>query len=207
MPQVLKEEVRTRILGSALQEFASRGYLGATMGGIAGRADVGTASLYRYYDSKDALFVAVVTPALAERFESLLERRVRALAKRVLGGGAPGEDDRGGELLDFWIANRLAVVVLLDRAEGTAYAHYGQRFVDHLVSETLTQIRAARPGVRIGGTSRFVLERIFENTRRMLASILEQHDEPRALSEAIEAFWSYQIPGLRGFTEWVTSES
>lgn len=207
MPQVLKDEVRERILGSALQVFAAHGYVGATMTAIAEGAGLGTASLYRYYASKGELFDAVVTPALAERFESLLDQRVRALAHAAL-SEAPGRvEDRGEEMLRFWVENRLAVVVLLDRAEGTAYAHYGERFVEQLVSTSLAQIRATHPGVRVSAAARFVLTRIFENTRRMLAAILAEHESERTLREAIEGFWSYQIPGIRGFTAWMNGQS
>ena len=203
MPQVLKEEVRQRILTSALEVFATRGYADATMSDIAAQAGLGTASLYRYYASKEALFEAVVTPALAARFEALLEKRVRALASLRLSDAPGPSDERGEEMLRFWVENRLAVVVLLDRAAGTDYAHYGERFVELLVSTTLAQLRAAHPGLRISATARFVLTRIFENTRRMLAAILAEHEQEKALREAIEAFWSYQIPGLEGFAKWV----
>lgn len=204
MPQVLKEEIRARILGAALEVFATRGYTGATMTAIAERAGLGTASLYRYYPGKGELFDAVVTPELAARFEALLERRVRALAGTVL-GEAPSGGDAADDLLRFWIDHRLAVVILLDRAADTDYAHYGDRFVALLVHGTLAQLRAAHPGVRVPATARFVLERIFEGTRRTLAAILAAHADERPLREAIEAFWSYQIPGLAGFARWVSA--
>ncbi|MGA9521268.1 MAG: helix-turn-helix domain-containing protein [Myxococcaceae bacterium] len=203
MPQVLKDEVRERILASALEIFAAHGYAGATMTAIAERAGLGTASLYRYYASKEELFDAVVTPALAERFEALLEQRVSALAQVALRDERGRVDDRGEAMIRFWVENRLAVVVLLDRAAGTAYAHYGDRFVEQLVSDTLAQLRAANPGVRVSAAARFVLTRIFENTRRTLAAILAEHESERALREAIEGFWSYQIPGLQGYAAWV----
>lgn len=204
MPQILKEELRARILAAALEVFATRGYTGATMTAIAERAGLGTASLYRYYPGKAELFDAVVTPELAARFEALLERRVRGLAPAVA-GEAPRGGDAADEMLRFWIAHRLAVVILLDRAADTAYAHYGERFVDLLVSGTLAQLRAAHPGLRVPATARFVLERIFEATRRTLAAILAAHADERPLREAIEAFWSYQIPGLAGLARWVNA--
>lgn len=205
MPQVLKDEVRERILQAALQEFAASGYEGATMTAIAARAGLGTASTYRYYAGKRELFDAVVPPELAQRFESLLERRVRALAQATLGGASSG--DLGDEMLHFWVENRLAVVILLDRAEGTDYAHFGERFVEHLVAGTLAQIRERSPDLRVSPAARFVLTRIFENTRRLLAAILEEHENERALREAIEAFWSYQVPGLQGLAGWLQRQA
>ncbi len=205
MPQVLKEEVRERILDAALQVFAAQGFVGATMTAIAERAGLAAASLYRYYPGKAELFAAVITPELAAQFESLLERRVRALGRVALAAtdrDDPGERE-GEEMLRFWVEHRLAVVILLDRAAGTDHAHYGERFVELLVTSTLAQLRAAHPGLRVTAPARFVLERIFENTRRTLAAILEQHDKERPLREAIEAFWSYQIPGIGGFARWL----
>ncbi|HEY8375826.1 MAG TPA: helix-turn-helix domain-containing protein [Nannocystis sp.] len=202
MPQVLKDEVRARILAAALEVFAARGYEGATMAAIAERAGLGTASLYRYYPGKAELFAAVITPELAEAFARLTERRVRALA-RAAGGEGLGSGDLGDEMLRFWIDHRLAVVILLDRAAGTEYEHFGRRFVELLVSGSLAQIRATNPGVRLRAPARFVLEQIFENTRRILAAILETHADETALREAIEAFWSYQIPGLAGLARWL----
>jgi AcrR family transcriptional regulator len=203
MPQVLKQELRERILAASLQVFARHGFAGATMAMIAEQAGLGTASLYRYYPGKGELFAAAVTPELAARFEALLERRVRALGRATLGEAPASAGDAGEEILRFWVEHRLAVVILLDRAAGTDYEHYGRRFVELLVAGTLAQLRAAQPGVKVSAPARFVLERIFEGTRGTLAAILEQHDGERALREAVEAFWSYQIPGLGGFARWV----
>ena len=200
MPQVLKEEVRGRILRAALAEFAARGYVAATMSSIAVRAEMGAPGLYRYYESKEALFAAAIPESLARIFEGLLSRRVRALAAAV----GP-KDETGAEMLAFWEAHRLEVVILLGRAEGTPYAHFGTRFVDQLVELTLAEMKVASGGHKVDAPTRFVLRHIFENTRTMLASILEAHEEPRAMRDAIEAFWSYQIAGLQGLTRKLTN--
>ncbi|HUS30458.1 MAG TPA: helix-turn-helix domain-containing protein [Kofleriaceae bacterium] len=196
MPQVLKDEVRTAIVDAALAVFARDGFEAATMASIAKAAGVGAASIYRYYESKDELFDAVITPELTKRFESVLDRRVSALARNTLRGEAV--DDAAGEMLQFWIENRLAVVILLDRAGGTRYAHYGERFVELLVKHTIAELRAAHRNVEISPRGRFVITQLFANTRRLLASVLAEYSRPDELREAIETFWSYQVAGLRG---------
>src|SRR3954471_2263929 len=179
MPQVLKPEVRARILEAGLEVFAQEGYLGATMSAIAEQAGLGAASLYRYFPSKAELFEAAITPELAAQFERLLEQRVRALAEQS--AAAPFKPGRnyGAEMLEFWLEHRLAVVVLLDRAQGSAYEHYGERFVALLVNSPLRQIRSASPKAQITAPARLVLTRIFESTRTTLASILAHSDNPR----------------------------
>ena len=101
--------------------FAAQGYLGATMNAIAEQAELGTPSSYPYLPSKAELFEAAIAADLAGQFERLLEQRVLALA----------------------------VVVLLDRAQGSSYEHYGERFVALLLESTLAQIRGASRNVPI----------------------------------------------------------
>lgn len=196
MPQVLKEELRERIVAAALEVFASQGYERATMAAIAQRAGLGTASLYRYYAGKAELFDAALPVELAHRFEQLLAYRVRALAATL-----DVADSSGNEMLRFWIDHRLQVVILLDRAEGTAFAHFGEQFVDTLARMTEEQLMLFRPRTSIDDATRFVIRRIFENTRRMLASILERHQHENEIRRAIQVFWAYQISGLRGLSE------
>ncbi|MCK6552045.1 TetR/AcrR family transcriptional regulator [Myxococcota bacterium] len=206
MAQVLKEEVRARILDAALEIFAARGFVGATMGQIAERASLATGALYRYYPGKQELFDAVITPELAREHERLLEGSVRSMSFIASGAPAPAAAPGAEVLLRFWVEHRLAVVVLLDRAEGTAYQDHGARFVEQLVKLTIAELREAHPGVRIGAPVKAVLTRIFESTRRTIAALLEENDTEESLRTAIAAFRSYQVAGLRGFVAWVTRD-
>lgn len=47
----------------------------------------------------------------------------------------------------FWIDRRLAVLGLMDCAWGTAHAHYGEQFVDSLISLALEQLLDAFLGM------------------------------------------------------------
>ena len=198
MPQVLKAEVRQRILGAALVAFARSGFAATTMSDIARDAGMAVANLYRYYASKDELFEAAVPRALVSRFEHLLERSVHAHA-RIAGLSRKGDEAGAGELLDFWIEHRLVVVVLLDRAQGSVHEGFAQRFVDHLVALSIAEIRAAQPDVVIKREARLVLQQIFENTRRMIAVLLESCADERSIRRAVGAFRSYQVAGLAAF--------
>jgi AcrR family transcriptional regulator len=205
MPQILKPEVRERILGAALASFAQRGYAGTTMQDIARGAGMAVANLYRYYPSKEELFEAAVPHAMVARFEELLERSVHAHA-HLAGLPRPRDEVAAGALLEFWIEQRLVVIVLLDRAGGSVHEGFAQRFVDQLVSLSLAEIRMAYPGVVVHREARLVLRQIFENTRRMIAALLESCSEPAPIRRAVSAFRAYQVAGLAAFGKGLATE-
>jgi AcrR family transcriptional regulator len=200
MPQVLKQEVRERILAAALAAFARKSYAATPMSEIARDADMAVANLYRYYPSKEELFAAAVPVALAARFERLLERSVHAHA-RLIGISGPSDETAGAELLQFWIEHRLAVIVLLDRAQGSEHEGFGERFVERLLKVTLAEIRRAHPEAIITREARLVLRQIFENTRRMIAVLLESCTDEAGIRRAVAAFRSYQLGGIGGFAQ------
>jgi AcrR family transcriptional regulator len=205
MPQVLKADVRERILSAARTAFAKRGFTATTMNDIAGGAGMAVANLYRYYAGKEELFDAAVPAHLVSRFEVLLEKSVRAHAQ-LTGQTRAGGEAAGRELLDFWIEHRLVVVILLDRSRGSVHEEFGQRFVSRLVSLTIAEIRAATPGVVVPREARLVLEQIFENTRRMIGRILEDNEDERAIRRAVAVFRAYQVAGLAAVARWLASE-
>lgn len=196
MPQVLKAEVRGRILAAALAQFAKSGYAAATMSDIACGAGMAVANLYRYYPSKEELFEAAVPRSVVARFDALLERSVHAHAA-LMGLSHSGQDTAGAtELLEFWIEHRLVVLVLLDRAEGSVHEAFAKRFVERLVTLTLAEIGRISPGVVVPPEARLVLAQIFENTRRLLGVVLESFREPVAIRRAVSAFRTYQVAGI-----------
>lgn len=63
--QVLKENVRQRILDVARLEFYNRGFTKTSMRDIASKVGVGVGNLYNYFSSKDELFRSVLSPVVS----------------------------------------------------------------------------------------------------------------------------------------------
>jgi TetR/AcrR family transcriptional regulator len=72
-----------RILDVAEEVFAERGFEGATLRDVASAVGIRTPSLYNYFESKDALYAAVLERGIGPLLEALLE------SARV---GSPGGD-------------------------------------------------------------------------------------------------------------------
>lgn len=204
--QILKPELRERVLEAAEAVFAEAGYERATMAAIASRAGVSTGNLYRYFASKEVLFETLFPESFAEELLRLLGKRVHSLtlAQDLLELDAPAQAD-AAELLSYWVQHRRKVIVLLDRADGSPFASFRERFIDALVRPTSESLREAAGGRRLTKVERLLVRNIFDNTVRTLVAILDSTSDPDEIRTAFAAFWSYQLAGLAGFTRWVTS--
>ena len=60
MPQVKKDEVQEMILDAAETVFRTNGYSGTYMSSVADACGFSVGNLYRYYETKQELFEAVV---------------------------------------------------------------------------------------------------------------------------------------------------
>lgn len=60
-----KEARPEEILAAGLDEFSERGFSGASMARIAKRASISRATLYLYFENKEALFLAIAEAAMA----------------------------------------------------------------------------------------------------------------------------------------------
>ena len=60
--QYLKKEIRDRILNAAVTEFKEHGYSDASIRNIANNAEISLGNIYRYFENKEALYFAIITP-------------------------------------------------------------------------------------------------------------------------------------------------
>lgn len=199
MPQVLKDEVRGRIIKSALSVFAARGYGDATMAEIARVAGVSTGNVYRYYEGKEALFDEVISNDFVERLETLLRARVEALRGtedvRTLGPEATyhlaAED-----LLAFTIDERLRVVILLGRAKGSRREGFFDTTAQSLVDLAFAHFTALMPDLAPTPLLKWTVRRIYENLLQTNIAILATYDTPMQIREAVAQSTRYHLAGM-----------
>ena len=204
MPQVLKDEVQSRIAAAAIEVFARHGYAPATMAEIAASARISTGNVYRYYADKETLFHAVVDDGFVRRFTALLERRVHAL---------DGVDDdatlaadslyhlASEELLRFCIDNRLRVVILLGRCAGSRHERFAEKTVDRLIDLAIAHFRAADPSLRVAASMRVGLVEIYRNFVGTMVRVLAQSDDEATIRARVGDYTRYHLAGLKYFFE------
>ncbi len=72
--QYLKDTVRERIYDAAVTEFKTYGYQDASIRNIANNAGISLGNIYRYYQNKEALYIAVVQP-LIDSVKEFVEKK------------------------------------------------------------------------------------------------------------------------------------
>lgn len=202
MPQRLKESVRVRVLASAAEVFAEKGFAAAKLADVAERAGTSPSNIYKYVEHKDALFHAVVTPALAARLLRLMRARVRELGgiEQWSSANAAGSE-RARTFLQFLIEHRLVVIILLRGGQGTRYAHMSQ-----LMSREMLRLASRYVTNRYGDEAltpllRFTLETTFTRTIDTIGDILAGHRDAAAIAAAFELFWRFQLAGLQALLD------
>ncbi len=202
MAQHLKDDVQERISSAALSVFARKGYRAATMAEIGEAAGISTGNIYRYFDDKDELFRAVVSDEFARRFAGLMRRRVRALDGvddvRALEMGAPYHLI-SEKLLGFCIENRLRVVVLLGKAQGTDHEPFAEKMVQELVKLAIGHAGSVNPAFDADETTTFVLDSIYRNFVNAMVSILTKFKAEPKIRQAVGNFSNYHLAGLKAF--------
>lgn len=126
-----------RIHAAAQAEFLEKGYQAASLRNIVKTAGVTTGALYGYYDSKEALFAALVD----EPYRHVLDTYRAAVfgfealrpEEQEVQMGKVGKDCMQ-EMLVYMDARRPAFHLILERAEGTPYAS----LIDQMVTIEVT---------------------------------------------------------------------
>ncbi len=128
--QVLKKDIRGRILAVARRRFKQKGYSKTSMREIAEEAGIGVGNIYNYFTNKDELFHEVVRPVLCA-LEAMLQEH----------HGIRGEDImmmRSEKYLKSCIDEYVTLItkyrelleILLFRAQGSSLEHFRENYTD-----------------------------------------------------------------------------
>ena len=153
-----KEETGRRIREAAMEEFLEKGFEGASMRGIAAKAGITAAGLYRHFTDKEELFGALVEPALAE-WQAFYVWHRRESYQCLEQGDMEGVWEglaMQTRALDVIYGHFDSFRLLLNRSRGSADAGFLHEFVMEEQRETMVFLAEAK---RQGMTGREVDER------------------------------------------------
>ncbi len=116
MAQVLKEEVRNRILEAAEKVFYEKDYRSAKLTDIAEEANIPVALIYTYFKNKEKLFDTVIGSVYLN-FGSAFDE------EEALNHGSASErfDKVGEKYIHELLKERRRLIILLDKSSGTKH--------------------------------------------------------------------------------------
>ena len=144
MAQVLKEEVRNRIIASAKKELLKKGYKDASMREIAKGADLTVGNLYRYFDSKEELVNTIIGTTL-EKIDRFVKEKTNegiSLNKSDFSLDVSGKiiaymlKDIGDELVEIYFESPSAMQILMkDEAVSKRMRKWLSKLITYFVSK------------------------------------------------------------------------
>ncbi len=114
--QVLKEDVKNKIVEAAVEEFLINGYEKSSLRTIASQAGITIGNIYSYFSSKDDLFSYVVSPA-AEALDTLLSFDFI----KYEGSHAVNLSGIAQKICDVFVSNKERFFILINNSTGSRY--------------------------------------------------------------------------------------
>jgi len=135
-------ETRERLLEIAKQEFLELGYEKASMRKICKKAGVTTGALYFFFKDKNDLFAALVKKVADEikmiivhhtQKEQTIYEDEKTTPEAIIADGIK----QGRDFVTYMYANKDAFMLLLSKANGSAYENFYDELVDLMEKNTL----------------------------------------------------------------------
>ncbi len=177
--QILKDDTRRRILTQSRKLFLEKGFRDTTTRDIAQASGAVLSSLYRYFSSKDDLFLYIVKPAMSA-LEDMLERHHNPGRNDIAAIRSDRfAEDALEEYLTIIERHRETLKILLLRADGSTLENYKEYYVNKstgMVMEWFSTMKARYPGMNTQVSEFFIhLNNVWMFT--LLEEIL-MHDLP-----------------------------
>lgn len=140
--QYLKEEIRDRIVQSAMTQFIKNGYMSTSMRKIADEAGIVSGNIYRYYKNKEDLFISIVHPVIIifDELETKIKPELMLQCEVKNGEPLVKAVNRVTEYLFGLFKGRYKELLLvLDCSEGTNCSGLGKS-LENVISQAIHKI-------------------------------------------------------------------
>lgn len=193
--QYLKDDVKDRILSSALREFKEHGYINSSMRKIAQNANITSGNIYRYFTNKAELFDTLIKPVYERFMKYILDIR------KELKGHCYGDSRYAIDYIHK-IDNTLILLfedysvelnILLDNSKGSKYENVKEDlkvFVDELLKENISEKGDA--------CDSFITYVLASNLVDGMCIILKNFDDGDKIKSTFDKFIAIYATGVNG---------
>jgi AcrR family transcriptional regulator len=182
--QVLKEEIRKKILSTAENMFFELGFQQTTMRNIAEIVGISVSNLYLYYKNKEAIFADVV-----EGFNRYLFNELKLFLDH--NDSDVNITEELSRMLKGMIANNYKkFVILMDKSQQTSYEGVKAQIIQSLKDHLGAQISKANKDNEV------VFEIIITNFVNGIIDIAKHYKNEAWLEDALNTLVKYHTKGI-----------
>ena len=195
-----KGNTPTKILDAAKEIFLQNGFQDTSLQQIAAAVGISAPGSYKHFDSKEAVFSALVDPLIARMREILQRTELEkdAMLRRGQTEEVWDKEKTFSETLDFIYQNFDGMKLLICCAQGTKYENIVDRIADReaqTVLRTLPELR--EKGLPIPPIAEETVILMMRNQYRTYVEFIRQ-DFSRAEADAyLQALGSFYTAGWR----------
>lgn len=196
--QILKDEIRNKIIEAAVKEFYLNGYEKASMRTIAKAAGISVSNTYNYYKSKELLFESIIEPVF-QQVKSLFRRSLQQSASQELKSDIVRTftDDITNTFIQMDARQRQLLIILAEKSAGTRYEKAKEEMVTLLRMHFAEALRKSSPATQIEENQGYILNIIAANyVDGLLRIIKEFRSQPWAV-ENLRTLLTYHLNGIK----------
>lgn len=144
MPQILKQEIKERILDNALDSFLEKGYRSTSMQEIAHKTGIAAGNIYNYFKNKEEVFSTLITPVLAQ-VKAIFGIQPQDLPMLKLRDNIGISEEKMEQFIKVYQSNRKVFVLLFEKSDSTKFETTKADVIDSLVSAIIRAKNAFTP--------------------------------------------------------------
>ena len=183
--QILKDEIRNKILEAAENIFYEKGFKETTTRSIANEIGISVSNLYLYYKNKEAIFYGVVDE-FYRYFVNGLERFFDHHDKNIQMTVSISE------LIQKIIINdQKKFVIISDKSQGTKYEGFKQQVITILNNHIKAQVNKALV------QDELILYILSKNFIEGIIEIAKHYKDERWLENSINTLVTYHMNGMK----------
>jgi AcrR family transcriptional regulator len=196
--QVLKDEIKNKIIEAAVKEFYLNGYEKASMRTIAKAAGISVSNTYNYYKSKELLFESIIEPVF-QQVKSLFKRSLQKSTDQVLKSDIvlAFTDDITNMFIQMDPRQRQLLIVLAEKSAGTRYEKVKEEMVTLLRMHFAEALRKSGPVTQIEENQGYILNIIAANYIDGLLRILKEFRSQPWAVENLRTLLTYHLNGIK----------
>lgn len=184
--QILKDEIRERILAVAEGFFYEKGFRETTMRAIASEVGISVSNLYLYFENKEIILDTLEGPFCA----SLLRDMKKFLAHH---DEAQKDSEISALLRNIIVHDQKKLVIAVEKSQGTKYSQVKDQLITMLQAHILRQVREEFSHDAI--IPHIIAKSFIEGTME----IAKKYKNEKDLETRLRLFSTYHMSGMQPF--------